>query len=163
LTLFLVNLTGYKCWQYFLLQKINTSLEARLDRQEYQEKDLIQFQIPLSNAYQLNTGFERVDGEIHIQGVIYKYVKRKIEDGKLIILCLPHIGKMQLVHAFGKFNTHSDPVGSAKSPYPDECEEMSTPRHPAYLAYSLRQYNIFDNYSLTTGYPGTPLAPPRFA
>ncbi len=40
--------------------------------------------------YQTNgSGFERVDGKVEFDGKIYKYVKRKICDGELILLCLP--------------------------------------------------------------------------
>ena len=47
--------------------------------------------------YQHNSdGFERYDGEITLNGKIYKYVKRKYCDGQLTILCLPDHAKMRL-------------------------------------------------------------------
>ena len=47
--------------------------------------------------YQHNSdGFERFDGEITLNGNIYKYVKRKYIDGNIIFLCIPNYNKMHL-------------------------------------------------------------------
>lgn len=114
LTLFLFNLIGYRCWFYYLQQKETSSLEATLDKEDYNEKDLITFKIPLSMPYQTSrSDFERVDGEVTISGTIYKYVKRKIEDGQLILLCLPNYKKMSLLRAAAEFGTHNDDPAAA--------------------------------------------------
>lgn len=109
LALFLFNLIGYKCWFYYLQQKEKVSFEASLDKDNYDEKDLIVFKVPLSNPYQIDQSrFERVDGEINIRGVIYKYVKRKVENGQLILLCLPYYKKMKLAKALTEFSNHGN-------------------------------------------------------
>ncbi len=47
--------------------------------------------VPLNLPYQNEwTDFERFDGEIEIEGVHYKYVKRKIERGELVVMCIPN-------------------------------------------------------------------------
>jgi hypothetical protein len=47
--------------------------------------------------YQNNSSeFERHYGEIEINGKIYTYVKRKIEDGTLILECLPNAEKQNI-------------------------------------------------------------------
>jgi hypothetical protein len=43
--------------------------------------------------------FERYDGEIVIHGVHYKYVKRKIEGGQLVLKCIPNQDKQRLESA----------------------------------------------------------------
>jgi hypothetical protein len=43
-----------------------------------------------------NTAFERVDGEITVDGKLFKYVKRKIHNGQLVLLCLPDEKKTKL-------------------------------------------------------------------
>lgn len=134
LTLFLFNLIGYRCLSYYLQQKEKDRFEAGLDKQEYNENDLITLKVPLYMPYQTPwSQFERIDGEITIDGIIYKYVKRKIEDGQLILLCLPNYKKMQLVKATVEFGNHGNdliPVGkkghdapSAKNDHPNEFEE----------------------------------------
>ena len=40
-----------------------------------------------------------MDGEITVDGKIYKYVKRKVEAGTLVLWCLPAKQKMQLEDA----------------------------------------------------------------
>lgn len=56
--------------------------------------------IPINLPYQNNwEDFERVDGELTVEGKIYKYVKRKIEDGNLVLLCLPDHNKMKIESA----------------------------------------------------------------
>jgi hypothetical protein len=72
-------------------------LEASLDKEAYNMKDLITIKIPLSLPYLNNwSDFQRVDGEIELDGRIYKFVKRKVYDGQLILLCLPDDHKMHL-------------------------------------------------------------------
>jgi len=84
--------------------KADKQLATSLDNGSYNEEDLITIKIPLSNPYQLNhPDFERVDGEINVKGVIYKYVKRKISDGELVLLCLPDKNKMRLQKAKNDF------------------------------------------------------------
>lgn len=90
-------------------QKSNLALEARLDNNDYNEKDLLEIKIPLSNPYQVSwNDFERVDGEVDIQGVTYKYVKRKVEEGQLVLLCIPHIKSMHLSKACSDYNNSHD-------------------------------------------------------
>jgi len=100
LALFVFNLVGYKAVFYFAQQHADASLNASLDKEQYNEKDLITIRIPLSMPYQVSKpDFERVDGEVNIKGQIYKYVKRKVENGQLVLQCLPNHEKMRLESA----------------------------------------------------------------
>ena len=95
--LFLFNLFGYRILFYYAQQQSDIKLEHNFDKDIYNENELITLTIPLSMPYQHNSyGFERFDGEINLNGKIYKYVKRKYCDGKLIFLCLPDYNKMRL-------------------------------------------------------------------
>jgi hypothetical protein len=77
--------------------KADQSLEARLDKNQYDESRLIEMRVPLNLPYQNDwTAFERFDGEVEVDGVHYKYVKRKIEKGQLVVLCIPNDTKMQI-------------------------------------------------------------------
>jgi len=59
----------------------------------------------------LQSDYERVDGEINLDGKIYKYVKRRIVNGELELLCLPDQNKMRLQSAkTDYFKTTSDIV-----------------------------------------------------
>lgn len=97
ITLFLFNLFGYRILFYYAQQKSDSKLEDNFDKNIYNEDELIAISIPLSIPYQQNSdGFERCDGEITLNGQIFKYVKRKYCNGILTILCLPDHYKMRL-------------------------------------------------------------------
>ena len=75
----LLNLAGYKVLFHFLQQRADSQLQASLDKQQYNEQDLVTIKVPLSLPYQTNwKEFERVDGEIKLDGKIYKYVKNNL-------------------------------------------------------------------------------------
>lgn len=102
--IFLFNIGGYRIWFYYQQFQLDKSLKASLDKDEYNETELITIKISLSLPYQTDRNeFERVDGEIKVDGKIYKYVKRKVHNGELILLCIPDHGKMQLETARNDF------------------------------------------------------------
>lgn len=119
IALFTFNLFGYRILYYFAQQQSDVSIERALDKNEYNEKDLITIKIPMSVPYQVErSDFERFDGEVNLNGKIYKYVKRKVCDGNLVLLCLPDRNKMKLETAkndlFKNSNDLQNP-GSKKS------------------------------------------------
>ncbi len=104
IALFLFNLFGYRLLFNYEQQQSDIRLEASLDKQDYNEADLVAIKVPLSLPYVNNQqNFERIDGEITINGKILKYVKRKIADGNLILLCLPDHNKMRIESAKDEF------------------------------------------------------------
>lgn len=95
IALFLFNLVGYRLLFTYEQQRSDDHFEAALDKQDYNDSDLIAIKVSLSLPYINNQqNFERVNGEITVNGKILKYVKRKIADGNLILLCLPDNNKM---------------------------------------------------------------------
>jgi hypothetical protein len=104
LLLFLFNWFGYRMLSDYMQFQADTRLEAQLDLDQYDPSRLIEMRVPLNMPYQLNSSdFERYDGEIEIKGAHYKYVKRKVENGQLVLLCLPNETKMQLQSARDEF------------------------------------------------------------
>ncbi len=94
---FIFNLGGYRVWFYFEQKKSNANIEASLDKDEYNEAELITIKVPLSLPYQNDAkDFERISGEVNFNGKMYKYVKRKIENGEFVLLCLPDKNRMQI-------------------------------------------------------------------
>jgi hypothetical protein len=88
-----------------LLQKqSDVKLEARFDNNDYDESQLIEIRVPMHLPYHNDwTDYERYDGEVEIKGVHYKYVKRKVENGELVLLCLPNNEKQMLQSARDNF------------------------------------------------------------
>ena len=107
------NMIGYRAWFYFAEQQSDAVLESRLDQNKYSENELISLSIPLYNPYQLEQkSFERVNGEISYQGTTFKFVKRKISQGNLILLCIPNTGKMLLKKAKSDFANEANNIAN---------------------------------------------------
>ena len=102
-----------------------------LDSNNYNEAELVEVKIPLRLPYYNNNiSYERVDGQIKFNGLQYNYVKRKIANDTLYILCLANYNKTNLYGAKNEFakNAGNTPVnqkteGSSikKSPFAGDC------------------------------------------
>ncbi|MBD0277824.1 MAG: hypothetical protein M3342_14400 [Bacteroidota bacterium] len=104
LLLLAFNLIGYRFWFYYAQQHANAQLVAHLDKEQYEEKDLITITVPLALPYQTDwNNFERVDGQIEVQGRTYHFVKRKVVDGQMVLLCLPDAIKPKIESARDEF------------------------------------------------------------
>ena len=104
LLIFLFNWFGYRLLSDYLQHRSDTRLELQLDQQQYNEASLIEIRVPLNMPYQtVSSNFERYDGEIEFDGIHYKYVKRKVEKGELVLLCLPNENRMRLQSARDEF------------------------------------------------------------
>lgn len=112
LVLFSFNWFGYRMVFNFAQHAGDRQLERSLDEDFYADDDLIELKVAMHMPYQTNRStYERVDGEIEIEGRLYKYVKRKVVSDTLFLLCLPNVRKMQLETAkndiFQKMNTEN--------------------------------------------------------
>lgn len=118
--LFLFNLGGYRALLQYWEVREASKMEVKLDRQQYDEKDLVEVKIPIHLPYHSNwNDFERYDGEIDIDGVHYRYVKRKIYNDSLVLLCIPDKIKIRINTARDEFfslvNDLQKDAGNAKS------------------------------------------------
>jgi hypothetical protein len=98
------NWYGYRIVTTLLSQKADKQLEARLDKQEYDESQLIEVKVALNVPYQIEQSeFERHYGEMEVDGKYYTYVKRKVENGYLILMCIPNSDKEKIKAADNDF------------------------------------------------------------
>jgi hypothetical protein len=109
LILFLFHLIGYRAVFYLLEQQWQQQVQLSLDKEEYNESELITIKAPLMLPYVTDTKeFQRTDGEITVDGKLYRYVKSKVENGVYVLLCLPDHYQQKLEkgkHAFISYNT----------------------------------------------------------
>jgi len=97
LSIMLFNLCGYRLLIHYLHSKSAAQLSAQIDNNEYNDATLISIKTPLSLPYYTNNEtYERVDGVITIQGEHYNYVKRRVFNDSLELLCLPNTTKTKL-------------------------------------------------------------------
>jgi len=174
--LFLFNLFGYRILFYYAQQQSDVTLEHNLDQNAYNESELITLIIPLSIPYQHNSdGFERFDGEITLNGNIYKYVKRKYCDGKIIFLCLPDHDKMHLEVAKNNYVTNISDIQNSGTKKQDNSKSaigknLSTDYQQNVSDYNIAFYNIINEHSfsnqvfpLATAIISSPEQPPELA
>jgi hypothetical protein len=104
LAMLLFNWCGYRWVLNYMQQKADVTLEAKLDNNDYDESQLIEIKIPINMPYQTSwADFERYDGAVEVNGIHYKYVKRKIENGQLVLKCIPNEAKQRLQNAGDNF------------------------------------------------------------
>lgn len=104
LGIFVFNLFGYRLWVSYKVNAASQLLQTALDKNNYNEDELIAVKKPINLPYYNNTKeFTRADGEIEIDGVYYKYVKYRVCDGYLEMLCLPNTQKTKIKKAKDEF------------------------------------------------------------
>ncbi len=113
------NWYGYRLVLSLLQDHADQKLEFRIDNNDYDESQLIEIRVALNMPYQERfTDFERHYGELTIDGIVYTYVKRKMEGDILILKCIPNHSKQQLTKTaddFAKSNSGQDQDNPGKN------------------------------------------------
>jgi cbb3-type cytochrome oxidase subunit 3 len=144
LIILLFNMVGYRAWFYYAEKKSDAAMEARLNKDQYDENELVSLTFPLNNPYQLEQkSFQRVDGEISFEGKTFKYVKRKVSNGNLILLCIPDARKMVLKKAKTDFSNASNDLNT---------NSKGSSRNNSQKNFSGNDY-ISDNFQINTPIP----------
>lgn len=126
LSILCFNWFGYRLWLDYRSNQADKVMEAKANLKAYDDQQLVEIRIPLSIPYYSNwDDFERHDGSIELNGVQYNYVKRKVQDGQLILLCLPNHEKQlvkasgdqyfKLINDLGSLTQHGKKSGSEKA------------------------------------------------
>jgi hypothetical protein len=131
LALFTFNWFGYRLFINVLEERASLSLQQKLDLDDYDNNRLVELKIPVSLPYLTNwSDFENYAGETEFNGVHYNYVKRKLVNDTLILLCIPNQEKNQLRNAQSDYFKQVNDLQSSskktnskdhsvKSPYSD--------------------------------------------
>jgi len=105
LGIFSFNMIGYRLVASFLEYNENNKMELALDASDYRDDQLIAIkQATNLPYYQNNETFQRINGEIELEGVLYQYVKCRIYNDSLELLCIPNTGKMKIQAAKDDFS-----------------------------------------------------------
>lgn len=104
LGIFLFNLGGYRVAFNFASRQADEQLQSKLDNNGYNENELVVLKMPMSVPYYSGTGgFEYTQGEVTLEGIIYRYVKKRVVNDTLEMYCIPHENKMELMNARDQF------------------------------------------------------------
>ena len=173
LVIHLFNSGGYRLVFDQMEDAAGERMISRIDRQSYDDKDLLEIRVPVNLPYQTNsTDFERVDGEVSLNGVHYNYVKRKLYNDTLILLCIPNTEKTKVFNARETFfslvndlqqeqpnRSHPAPVKTVKFAQPDcVVEEL-----PVFQPLAATPVSIFTSLTapdLSDHYGRSPEQPP---
>jgi len=95
---------GYRVVYNYLATKADIKLESALDERVYNDADLISIKQAINLPYYSSSNsFKRLNGEINIGGIIYKYVKVRVYKDSLELLCIPHLSKMKIENSKNEF------------------------------------------------------------
>jgi hypothetical protein len=154
--LLLFNWYGYRFVTNYLQKKADTQLEARIDVNDYDESQLLEIKVALNMPYQNNwSDFERHYGEIEIKGKIYTYVKRKVENGCLILKCIPNTAKQNIKNADNiLFNMNNgfdlEHNGKNNSPLNSVVKNIFSDYDNHFLSYNLKNIACLQEQSSRT-------------
>lgn len=97
LVIHLFNMGGYRLIFTLLEEKSDIHIVNKLDSGSYEDHELIEVKIPYLVPYSASwPEYKRYDGEIELNGVHYNYVKRKMLNDTLYLLCIPNTIKTGL-------------------------------------------------------------------
>ncbi len=104
ITVYLFNLVGYSILFDYLIHQTNEHTVQELDKGNYNESELMEIKVALNLPYYTSwNDYERYDGEIELNGIQYNFVKRKVLNDTLYLLCLPNHVKTELHKAKNEF------------------------------------------------------------
>ena len=87
-----------------MVNNANKTLETALDKNNYNDQALISIKTPINLPYYNNSSvFARAYGEVEMNGVLYTYVKSRIYNDSLEMLCIPNSSKQQLLNSKDNF------------------------------------------------------------
>ena len=167
------NWFGFRIVTDILSKGADQRLEAQLDNQQYEESQLIEVRINLNVPYQNGqTEFERHYGEMEVDGVFYTYVKSKVENGYLVLKCIPNDSKKEIRNAgtdyYKKTNgldqdqsgkkTNNQVVKQSAADYDDQLETFTVKAPAESLLPKFAQFSSV----LPTAETSNPGQPPRF-
>ena len=124
----------YDCMQ----KQANKQLEVALDNNVYDESELVVLKLAVHLPYQTSwSSYERYNGEIELNGVKYRYVKRKLANDTLYLKCIPNTKEMKLQTAKNDFFKLTNDLVQNKNPKKADNSSNSV----------LKYLSVFDNSS----------------
>lgn len=133
------NWFGYKLVIGYLQKEADRHLESTIDVNDYDESQLIEIKVALDMPYQTNwSDFERHYGEIEMGGKVYSYVKYKVENGYLILKCIPNTEKQAINNADNRIFTANNGL---------DMEHNAGKKDSPLNSATKNIFSIYDDYS----------------
>jgi len=97
------NFLGYRWFFSVIENKATAKLEQKISAGNFSEDQLVEIRIPLNMPYYSDKDYEEVYGETDWNGEHYRYVKRKVSNNTLYLLCLPNKEKSSIAKVKNEF------------------------------------------------------------
>jgi hypothetical protein len=164
-------MAGYTFIFQYGMHDADKKIITRIDASSYNNDDLLQIKLPLNMPYLTNNNYERVNGDIEYNGVHYNYVKRKVYNDTLYLMCLPNLEKTQLSVAKIDFTKAvNDAPSSKKDAAPIAKKTGCTSEYTTISSYSFNNnivsahlQNIFIASNPVAVFINMPVQPPDFS
>jgi len=105
MSILLINWYGYRIVAEYFENRVADEMQAELDNDHYSEADLVTIKVPLSLPYISNyQNYEKMEGNIQVNGVSYQYVKRRVFNDTLELKCIPNTAKTIIRNARDEFS-----------------------------------------------------------
>jgi hypothetical protein len=89
-SILLFNWIGYRLVIAFVEDQHTRLMAIKVEQADYDESELISVKTYYPLPYLTSSpDFERWDGEVNVNGIVYKYVKRRFVNDSIEFLCLP--------------------------------------------------------------------------
>jgi hypothetical protein len=171
LAIMLFNSVGYQVLSHFLQERATQQVQAQIDAGSYEPTALLELSVSMNLPYTTDwTDWEKMEGDVQIDGIHYRYVERKLADGRMYVRCLPNTPKQTVLNARDAFfkmaydankqteNKKSSGVFVSNyiGDYDDACQQLSF-KCPAALHFTT---TAFVAVSLTAPLLEGPMMPP---
>ena len=108
------NFIGYR-WLFTSIEnKATAALEQKISAGQYTDDQLVEIRIPLNMPYYSDKDYENVYGETDFNGEHYRYVKRKVSNNTLYLLCLPNKEKTSIAKVKNEFTKAVNDIPTGK-------------------------------------------------
>lgn len=164
------NFYGYRVVLAYMEKNNDMTMEQKLDGDDYNNDELISIKTPLNLPYYSSSPeFERTYGSVTIDGTVYEYVKKRVFNDTLELLCLPNAAKTRLQEIKNGI-TQSAADGQASLPVkkstttlkislPDYCQQTEILAFFATNPYT--QHRMQNETSFFSGFTKQLERPPR--
>jgi hypothetical protein len=161
---------GYQLFFSAAENAANKQMIAALDKNKYNENELIQIKCALNTPYIFNsTSYERCDGQIELNGIQYNYVKRMVRNDTLYLYCIPNNQKTELDNTKNQFAKQNSDNPSSKTTgqsvlkkvnfFSDYNSDVSRFNFNSFQSSSYQNIS-FDNLTTLKGFTTKHLQPP---
>lgn len=173
LLILVFNFYGYRWLLSYFEENATARLEQKLDAGDYDVNQLVEVKIPLRVPYQASwSDYETFYGETKWDGKYYQYVKRKLSNDTLYLLCIPHDEKTKIHTAktdyFKSINNLPFEGGPQKSQHASFVKlllsEFLQNNNPAEFSLKIeaKEFSYPRHFFFNTQFdPSTPAQPPE--